>query len=334
MGPRCGAYNEAGSHLKILSSAFVSSRQTAYTRFHKRGGKGTRCDTYGEADTHMGPGERVIGAHVTSRDAARVQEAVFALQEMDAERTSFLQTEVSSTQDFTDRMKEQWTIYMEETENNYREDSTTVESEKMVIEEGLQECKSMATSGLQQWETAQSSLLTHGQNNKSSMESLLKSGIEANELIHCRSSASMNTAIEDLDIEHKGLLSCIDSSLKLDHKTCEKIDSLIVPCHAELRELQIGHQHSTMKITENAENCLKKEYMVDKKTCLTPKRRPINVPSVAFIEGLRTPAVEELLKSWEAKPAIGGEGKQYLGAQETQVQALQGDCRAPLTIKN
>ncbi|KAH0469563.1 hypothetical protein IEQ34_001121 [Dendrobium chrysotoxum] len=44
MGPRCGAYNEVGNHLKILSSAFVSSRQTAYTRFLKRGGKGTRSE--------------------------------------------------------------------------------------------------------------------------------------------------------------------------------------------------------------------------------------------------------------------------------------------------
>ncbi|KAH0468412.1 hypothetical protein IEQ34_003445 [Dendrobium chrysotoxum] len=49
MGPRCGAYNEASNHLKISFSAFVSSRQTAYTRFLKRGGKGTRCDTYDEA---------------------------------------------------------------------------------------------------------------------------------------------------------------------------------------------------------------------------------------------------------------------------------------------
>ncbi|KAH0467303.1 hypothetical protein IEQ34_004541 [Dendrobium chrysotoxum] len=57
MGPRCGAYNEAGNHLKILSSAFVSSRQTAYTRFHKRGGKGTRCDTYDEAATVEPRGE-------------------------------------------------------------------------------------------------------------------------------------------------------------------------------------------------------------------------------------------------------------------------------------
>ncbi|KAI0488803.1 hypothetical protein KFK09_028642 [Dendrobium nobile] len=273
-------------------------------------------------------------ANSNARKKKLVQEAVFALREMDAERTSFLQTEVSSTQDFTDQMKEQWTIYMEDTENNYREDSTTLESEKMAIEEGLQECKSMATSGLQQWETAQSSLLTLGQNNKSSMESLLKIGIEANELVHCRSSASMNTAIEDLDIEHNGLLSCIDSSLKLDHITCEKIDSLIEPSRAELRELQIGHQHSTMKITENAENCLEKEYMVDKETCLTPTRRPINVCSPGLIEKMRTPAFEELLKSWEAKPAVGGDGKQFLGAPETQVQALRRDCRAPLTTKN
>ncbi|KAH0461118.1 hypothetical protein IEQ34_008693 [Dendrobium chrysotoxum] len=49
MGPRCGAYNEAGNHLKISFSAFESSRQTTYTRFLKRGRKGTRCDAYDEA---------------------------------------------------------------------------------------------------------------------------------------------------------------------------------------------------------------------------------------------------------------------------------------------
>ncbi|KAH0459317.1 hypothetical protein IEQ34_012131 [Dendrobium chrysotoxum] len=54
MGPRCGAYNEAGNHLKISFSAFVSSRQIVHTRFPKRGGMGTRGIDVSAKNLHQG----------------------------------------------------------------------------------------------------------------------------------------------------------------------------------------------------------------------------------------------------------------------------------------
>ncbi|KAK8939766.1 125 kDa kinesin-related protein [Platanthera guangdongensis] len=278
-------------------------------------------------------------ANSNARKKKLVQDAVYTLQETDAERTSILQKEVSSTEGFTRQMKDRWTFYLEDTENNYREDTTALESKRLAIEEDLQKCKSNTTSALQQWETARSSLLILGQHNATSMESLLESGIKKqNEIVLSRLPSATSTALQDADVACKSLLSAVDCSLKLDHEACETICSLIAPCHLELRELNSGHHGITLDITENAENCLEKEYMVDKASCLTPRRRSIHVPSVACIEELRTPAFQELIWSWEAKPAsnkqISEEGKQFSGAQEAQAQGIVRDCRVPLTTKN
>ncbi|KAK8914324.1 125 kDa kinesin-related protein [Platanthera zijinensis] len=238
-------------------------------------------------------------ANANARKKKLVQDAVYTLQETNAERISILQKEVSSTEGFTHQMKDRWTFYLEDTENNYREDTTALESKRLAIEEDLQ---------------------------------------KQNEIVLSRFPSASSTALQDADVACKSLLSAVDCSLKLDHEACETICSLIAPCHLELRELNSGHHGITLDITENAENCLEKEYMVDKESCLTPRRRSIRVPSVACIEELRTPAFQELIWSWEAKPAsnkqISEEGKQFSGAQEAQAQGIVRDCRVPLTTKN
>ena len=51
-------------------------------------------------------------------------------------------------------------------------------------------------------------------------------------------------------------------SLQLDHDACGNLDSMIVPCCGELRELKSGHYHKVVEITENAGKCLLDEYTV------------------------------------------------------------------------
>lgn len=51
-------------------------------------------------------------------------------------------------------------------------------------------------------------------------------------------------------------------SLQLDHDACGNLDSMIVPCCGELRELKGGHYHKIVEITENAGKCLLSEYAV------------------------------------------------------------------------
>lgn len=51
-------------------------------------------------------------------------------------------------------------------------------------------------------------------------------------------------------------------SLQLDHEACGNLDSMIVPCCGDLRDLNSGHYHKIVEITENAGKCLLEEYMV------------------------------------------------------------------------
>ena len=74
---------------------------------------------------------------------------------------------------------------------------------------------------------------------------------------------------------------------------------------------------------------------VDEPSCSTPRKRSFNLPSVASIEELRTPAFEELLKSfWDAKSVklANGDVKHIAGAYEA-AQSLR-DSRVPLTAIN
>lgn len=74
---------------------------------------------------------------------------------------------------------------------------------------------------------------------------------------------------------------------------------------------------------------------MDEPTCSTPKKRSINLPSVTSIEELRTPAFDELLKSfWDQKSGkqANGDVKHIFGQLEG-AQSVR-DPRLPLTAIN
>ncbi|XP_010922468.1 kinesin-like protein KIN-5A [Elaeis guineensis] len=273
-------------------------------------------------------------ASSSARKKTLIQEAIGGLCQSNCDRTNNLLKEMDMVRDFTSSVKEQWMVYMDQTENHYLEDTAAVESGQSVLEEGLRHCLSKARISSQQWSDAKHSLQSIGKSNVASMDSLLRSGMEANQLLRAKLSSTAATALQDVDVANEGLISSIDGLLKLDHDAHGNIDSLIIPCHGELRELRSGHHHKTLEITENAGKCLEEEYLVDEPSCSTPRRRVINLPSVKSIEELRTPAFEELLKSfWEAKSdskQINGDIKHFSGAHEIQSQAP----RLPLTTIN
>lgn len=51
-------------------------------------------------------------------------------------------------------------------------------------------------------------------------------------------------------------------SLQLDHDACGNLNSMIIPCCGDLRELKGGHYHRIVEISENAGKCLLSEYTV------------------------------------------------------------------------
>lgn len=119
--------------------------------------------------------------------------------------------------------------------------------------------------------------------------------MSANQALRSQFSSGVSSALEDADSASKNLLSSIDrklsnfctlyrrriclnsvvgddnsllskntsaDSLQLDHNACEKLDSMIVPCCEQLRELNTGHLDKVAEIREHAGKCLSEEYTV------------------------------------------------------------------------
>ncbi|GFZ20555.1 P-loop containing nucleoside triphosphate hydrolases superfamily protein [Actinidia rufa] len=274
-------------------------------------------------------------ASSNARKKKLVQTAVHGLRESAASRTSRLQQEMSTMQDSSSSVKAEWKVYMEKAETHYLEDTAAVESGKKELEEVLHSCSQKAKMGAQQWSNAQDSLLGLEKNNVASLNEIVRGGMEANQNLRAQLSSSVSSALEDADVASKNLLSSIDHSLQLDHDACGNLDSMIVPCCGELRELKSGHYHKVVEITENAGKCLLDEYTVDQPSCSTPRKRLFNLPSIGSIEELRTPSFEELLRSfWDAKSSkqANGDVKHILGSYEGP-HSLR-DSRVPLTAIN
>ncbi|XVF20156.1 hypothetical protein REPUB_Repub11eG0174000 [Reevesia pubescens] len=272
----------------------------------------------------------------SARKKKLVQMAVHELRENATCKTSELQKEMSTMQESTSVVKTEWNVHMENTESHYLEDNSAVESGKKDMEDVLQNCLKKAKMSAQQWRNAQESLLSLEKSNVDSVDSIIRGGMEANQTLRDQFSSSVSTALEDVNTANNSCLTSIDHSLQLDHDACGNMNSMIVPCCEDLRELKGGHYHKIVEITENAGKCLEDEYMVDMPSCSTPRKRPFNLPSVSSIEELKTPPFEELVKLfWEATKSSklgNGDAKHILAAYEA-AQALK-DSRVPLTAIN
>ncbi|KAG0496662.1 hypothetical protein HPP92_001353 [Vanilla planifolia] len=113
-----------------------------------------------------------------ARKKKLVQTAVDTLRGSTADRTSYLQREMSIAQDLTASVKEQLELYKEETERHCLDDSTAEESERCCLE------------GLKRW-----------------------NGMEVNQLLRANLSSAATTALEEVDDWNKTLHSSLDSEL-------------------------------------------------------------------------------------------------------------------------
>ncbi|KAL6532629.1 Kinesin-like protein KIN-5D [Orobanche hederae] len=261
-----------------------------------------------------------------------VRYAIDGLRETAANRTNKLQQEMSIMQENTSSVKSEWISYTRCAESHYLEDTYSVEKGKEDMEVVLHKCLEQAKLGAEQWKNAQDSLFHLEKSNVASVDEIVRRGMSTIEALRGRFSSAVSSALVDAETGSQNLLASIDRSLQLDHEACRNLDSMTVPCCGDLRELNSDHHHKIIEITEGAGKCLLEEYMVDQPSCSTPRKRPINPPTIASIEELRTPSFEELLKSfWNANSS-----KQANGDVKNVSEAAFSlrDSRVPLTALN
>ncbi|KAK6144553.1 hypothetical protein DH2020_021373 [Rehmannia glutinosa] len=116
--------------------------------------------------------------------------------------------------------------------------------------------------------------------------------------------SSVETGKEDMEVV---LHKCLEQA-KLGYNNGKMLKS---PCfilrramllHSALEDADTGSKNLLSSIDRRLHVLHGFSAVVDQPSCSTPRKRPINPPSIASIEELRTPSFEELLKSfWDAK---------------------------------
>ncbi|KAJ4772770.1 Kinesin-like protein KIN-5A [Rhynchospora pubera] len=101
-------------------------------------------------------------ASSNARKKQLVQTAINGLRTSATERTGNLQKEISTARNFTSSAKQGWEVYMQAAEENYVENTASVEAGRSSLDNGFQECKEKTTLGSQQWRNAHNSLLSQG----------------------------------------------------------------------------------------------------------------------------------------------------------------------------
>ncbi|KAL0929137.1 hypothetical protein M5K25_001079 [Dendrobium thyrsiflorum] len=244
-----------------LSKILEEAKTSQYQQLSELEKKFEECADYEEKRLV----KKVVQMLITSKTRQKklVQAAFDILRESAADRATNLQKEISNAQNLTSLTKEQWKLYMEETENNYREDTVAVESRRCSLEEGLKDCIQKAEMDSLLWENAQDCLLSLGRATISSMESIVRNGMEVNQLLRANFSSTATTALEDFDVCSKNLHSSFNCYLKLHNDASENINSIIIPSLKDIWDLKNGHYHKIVEITDCADKCLEQEYMVD-----------------------------------------------------------------------
>ncbi|XP_010514907.1 PREDICTED: kinesin-like protein KIN-5D [Camelina sativa] len=280
-------------------------------------------------------------ANSNARKKNLVQMAVHDLRESTSTRTTTLQHEMSTMQDSTSSIKAEWSLHMEKTESSHHEDTSAVESGKKAMQEVLLNCMEKAEMSAHQWRKAQESLVSLERNNLASVDSIVRGGMDANENLRSQFSSAVSSSLDVFDAANGSLLTSIDHSLQLDNDACTKVNSMIIPCCEDLVELKSDHNHKIVEITENAGKCLLDEYVVDEPSCSTPRKRPIDIPSIESIEELRTPASDELLRVFRDEKLLkqaNGDAKQqqqqHLIRAPSLYEAAVSDSRFPLSAVN
>ncbi|PWA42619.1 kinesin motor domain-containing protein [Artemisia annua] len=276
--------------------------------------------------------ELLAGSNARKKEL--VTTAVNGLRESAASRTDRFQQEMSTMKESSSSVRVEWTDYTAKTETHYLEDITAVENGKTNLDEVLQNCLQKVHMGSQQWNSAQESLISLEKNNVASVEKIVGGGLEASQNLRSQYSVAASSALNDTNIASNNLLTSIDHSLQLDHSAYQNLDSMIVPCCGELKELKGGHYDKIVEITDNAGKTLLNDYTVDEPSCSTPRQRPYNLPSTTSIEELRTPPFDELLKHfWDSKsssPRLSNGDAKHLEAGAHSMK----DSRHPLTAVN
>ncbi|KAL3531852.1 hypothetical protein ACH5RR_005373 [Cinchona calisaya] len=197
--------------------------------------------------------------------------------------------------------------YVEKAKSNYTEDTFTSAESRATMEDFLLECANKMDCIDQHQGNAQLGLINQMNNGLADIESVAEERINGNRAVHEKLVSTSSSVDAEFEVQHQDMLVFVKDSLMLDHENEEQIQSLSNICLDQLKTLRENHSVHISDIRNRVEQGIRKEYLVDDNSDLVPEKRKLEIPSITFIEEMRTP-VFELTAASENKPNLDSAG--------------------------
>ncbi|KAI8556551.1 hypothetical protein RHMOL_Rhmol05G0262200 [Rhododendron molle] len=242
-----------------------------------------------------------ILASLTAKKSAMVSEASRNIENLTIQGNKRLLQEVSSMQQVSGDAKEELKVYLEQVKRHFWEDTFTSAEARATMGSCLEECTNKVDYSRQQWENALLSINHLNNSNMAMIESTVNAKICANQAAHgevISTSSSINAEFETKACDTQ---RAVNDSLMLDQEAKKEIDSISILCLDQLKGISGNHSESVTKIRNQAEKCLRKDYLVDENNSTSVIRQAIAVPSLASIEEMRTPPVRDLIEKFTSE---------------------------------
>ncbi|KAL2509461.1 ATP binding microtubule motor family protein [Forsythia ovata] len=231
-----------------------------------------------------------ILASLTARKTAIVSEASKSFEDSCVQENKRVLQELMDMQQVSTKAEKELNEYVEKAKNHYLEDTLSSAECTATIENCLQSCSKTVDCCGQQWDNAQLGMNHVSKSTLAEIESIVRTKILENHSIHdelVTTSSSMDAEFQ----EHiHNLNMSINDSLMLDKESKKQIDSMTMISLDQVKSISLNHGKSISDICNRADQCLRKDYLVDEHTNTTPKKRVIPVPSLESIEEMRAPA--------------------------------------------
>ncbi|KAI3871163.1 hypothetical protein MKW98_015063 [Papaver atlanticum] len=232
----------------------------------------------------------IIGT-LTSKKTSMVSVALKNFDEENIEVSKRLQNEVFEVQHVSEDAKNNWNEYSETLRKNFTEDTFAAAESKANMENILEECSKRVGYAEQQWNNAQLCITSLNKDSLTDVESTVEEKINSNQTAFEEFDSMSSTMSAEFIAAATDVAVAVKNSLLMDHEVKKEIDSVVKLSTDQLDSTKDSHRENVSTIRNKADQCLTKDYLVDSST---PKKRTLTVPTLASIEELRTPTLENL----------------------------------------
>lgn len=234
------------------------------------------------------------------------------------ENKKFLKV-LSNVQLVSSKAEKELDQYVEKVKSSYTEDTFISAQSRATTEDFLLECANKMDCISQHQQNAQLGINSLINSGLAGIESVARERINGNCAAHQQLVSTSSSTDAQYEAQRQGLLVSAKDSLMLDHQNKNQMQCMSKICSDTLGTLRENHGVRISDIRKRLEQGLQKDYLVDQNTDYVPEKRKIEIPSVTFIEEMRTAAA-----TLESKRKIGSDGnktQQQLGGKRLEMSS-------------